>query len=57
LAVVIAELESGDVRTVLELLAQADVAGCAVPGGQKARATATVTGAWTRRGMSRGRVC
>jgi hypothetical protein len=55
--VVIAELESGDVTTVLELLARADVAGCAVPRGQKARATATVTGAWTRRGMTRRRVC
>jgi hypothetical protein len=55
--VVIAELESGDVTTVLELLARADVAGCAVPRGQKARTTASVTGAWTRRGMTRRRVC
>lgn len=54
---VIAEFESGDVTTVLELLALADVAGCAVPRGQKARATATVTAAWTRRGLIKQRVC
>jgi hypothetical protein len=55
--VVIAEFESGDVTTVLELLAPADVAGCALPRGQKARATATVTAAWTRRGLIKQRVC
>jgi hypothetical protein len=53
----IAELESGDVTTVLDLFAPADVAGCAIPRGQKARATATVTGAWARRGLIKQRVC
>ena len=57
LAVVIAELESGDVTTVRDLLTKADVAGHPIPRGQKARATATGTGAWTRRGMTRRRVC
>lgn len=37
--VILAELEAGDVATVLELLSDADVGGyVALPGGQKARA-------------------
>jgi hypothetical protein len=38
--VVLAELEAGNVTTVLDLLADADVGGyAAIPGGQKARAS------------------
>jgi hypothetical protein len=55
--VVIAEFERRDVATVLHLLAHVDVDGYPIALGQKTRATATITCARTRCGITKQKVC
>jgi hypothetical protein len=55
--VVIAERESGDVTTVLDLRAKAGVDGYPHSPRPETRAKITITSAWTRCGMITQKVC